>query len=171
MKKIISLLLSFIFVFALFSPVSASAQTDTVKESFDDGSYILVETDIKNETENFGFLAKLMKFLKRLVEFFTGQKTVTKTKYVNYYSSADELLWSAQLKASFMYSKKEAVCTDSNLQINIYDSDWTVLSSSCEKSENTARADFSVRQQKLAVPLKTIEKTITLVCDRNGNVN
>ncbi len=170
MKKVISVFLSLVMIFVFPCFVSADENAGTETEVFEDGSFLEIVTETENESELIGFFSRLINFLKRLVEFFTGQKTVTKTKYMNYYASDGVLLWSAKLKADFMYSKKEAVCTDSSFSMDIYDSDWVLISSDCRNAGDTAEAEFSVRQYKLAVPLKTVEKTITLTCDTQGNV-
>lgn len=170
MKKITAVLLSIILLYVSLLPLSATAAEEK-REYLSDGSYFVEVVADAAENENFpGILARLLNFLRSLVDFFKGQKTVTKTKYLNYYSSDGELLWSAMLKGEFVCSKKLVICSSSDFNIDIYDSDWSLLSFSCRENENTATADFTVLQTKLLVPLKTVEKTLSLTCDINGNV-
>ncbi|MBR3767705.1 MAG: hypothetical protein IKL10_05640 [Clostridia bacterium] len=170
MKRLFSLFLVF-YLLSVFSLSAFSSVKTEQREYLEDGSYIEEYFAEEKESEPAGFFAKLMEFFRKLIEFFTGRKTVTKTKYINYYSLEGELLWSARLRADFIYSKKEAVCTECEFDADIFDSDWKIISSECEKSENKATANFKMQQYKLAVPLKTIEKTLILTCDNNGNVS
>ncbi|MBQ9945023.1 MAG: hypothetical protein IJO68_00690 [Clostridia bacterium] len=169
MKKTVSLILSLLLAVGFVFPVFSFAEHRPEKEIFEDGSYIETVCLVK-ESSSADFFSRLMDFFRRLIEFFTGQRTVTKTKYVSYYSSEDELLWTASLKAEFVYSDKKAICTDSKFGIDIYDSDWVLLSSENTEDNDKATAEFTVQQYKLGVPLKTINRSITLICDTKGNV-
>ncbi len=171
MKKILSVLLCVVFIILMAFPVfSAVSQTES-KEYLEDGSYfdIVISDSIKEESEG-GIFAKIIAFFRQLINFIKGQKTVSKTKYINYYSSDGSLLWTAMLTGEFVYTKYSAVCTLARFDMDIYDSDWKKQDSGCKNEGDTAFAQFSVKQYKLLVPLKTIEKTMTLVCDTSGNV-
>ena len=171
MKKLTALLLCPIIFILSVSPVFAGASVNEEREYLDDGSYLVevINDGVDNEKEE-GIFMKLWGFLKKLIDFFRGRKSVSKTKYLNYYSSDNELLWTARLEGDFIYTKSSAECVASRFGIDIADRDWRLISSGCDKKEDTAMASFSVRQYKLSVPLKTIEKTLTLTCDTKGNV-
>lgn len=171
MKRIISVFLSIILLLFSVLPAFGAEKPAEEREYFEDGSYITVSVDERPENESTGgIFAKLLDFLRRLIDFFKGQKTVSKTKKLNYYSADDELLWTARLKGEFVYTKNSAVCTLAEFSTEIYDSDWQLVSSSCRETENLAVADFTIRQYKLLVPLKTVERTMKLECDTQGNV-
>ncbi len=171
MRKITALLLCPVIVLLSVFPVFAGNSLEEEREYLEDGSYFVevINDGISNEKEE-GIFMKLFSFLKKLIDFFRGRKSVSKTKYLNYYSSDNELLWTARLEGDFVYTKNSAECISSRFGMEIADSDWKLISSECDKNENTAEASFSVRQYKLSVPLKTIEKTLTLTCDTKGNV-
>lgn len=170
MKKLISVILCFIMLFPLCSFCFSTA-SEIKTEYLEDGSYFESGFgEINEEAEPLGIFAKLMEFFRKLVEFFTGKKTVSRTKYLNYYSSDGRLLWSAYLEAEFSYTKNKAECTEADFRCEIYDSDWKLNSQEMSRMGNKATAVFSVKQYKLAVPLTTIEKELTLVCDTKGNV-
>ena len=170
MKRIVSVILCFLMLLPVCSLFVSSA-SEIKTEYLDDGSFIESGFfEVREEASAVGILAKLMEFFRKLMEFFTGNKTVSRTKYVNYYSSEGELLWAAFLDAEFRYNKNEAVCTDAHFRCEIYDSDWKLNSSDINKNENKATVNFSVKQYKLAVPLKTIERELSLTCDTKGNV-
>ncbi len=192
MKRIISLLLSVLLL--AFSLVPSVGASQSEKEYFEDGSYIIVSDEfIGNDYENgyegdeddnlsvdgepedsdFGIsrlLKVVMEFLKKIISLLKNQKTVTETKYVSYFSSDGKLLWTALLTAEFTYNGKSSVCDSVKTRCMIYDTDWNVMSKEGSKSGNTATAYFKIRQNKLGVPLKVIEKTVTLTCDKDGNI-
>ena len=195
MKKIVSLVLSVVLVaFSLAPAVSSFFVSDDSKEYFDDGSYIFIgfnddvtgDGDIDSEeSTEMSFIQKLIDLLKRILRFLFGEKveskdenesitvkprTVSNTKYAKYYDSQDNLLWSVYLTGYFRYDGEKAECTDVSVTYDIQDSDWNLISAEGTKKENTATGKFIIRQYKLGVPLKVIEKELTLICDRNGYV-
>lgn len=193
MKKIIAVLLS-VLIFA-FSLVPCVGAYQSEREYFEDGSYIIVSDEFLGNDfadDNHGsddsvgddgeaepesgessvsrFLKTIIELFRKIIAFLKTQKTVTETKYVSYYSSDGELLWIASLTAEFTYNGKSSLCESVKTGCNIYDSDWTLVSKECSKDGNTATAHFKVRQHKLGVPLKVIEKTVTVTCDKDGNI-
>ncbi len=171
MKKTVSLLLCLILICSSVIPaVTVAAETED-REYLEDGSYfdIVINDGINEEAEG-GIFAKIIAFFRQLIDFIKGQKTVSKTKQLSYYSADGRLLWTAMLTGEFVYTKYSAVCNRVAFNMDIYDSDWKLKSSEYKNEGNKAFAEFTVRQYKLSVPLKVIEKTMTLVCDTNGNV-
>ena len=122
------------------------------------------------ESDTFDLLSLVRAFLQRLLRFFGKTDTVTKTKYLRYYDSKGVLLWTTYLTATFQYNGKKVVCTEAALTAEIADGDWTLDEKQTEKADNTAKGTVTFRQHKLGVPLKTITRTLTLTCDKNGNV-
>lgn len=171
MKKTVCFLLSFVMLILPFFCVAQAADVDVKNtEYFDDGSYLVVETGEPPTSEDVSIFAKLIEFFRRLIELFTGNKTVTKTKYASYYDSKGALLWSVYLTAEFSYNGKTAKCKSSAASYDVYDSDWKVTSAVSSKEGNTANADFTVQQTKLGVKLKTVTKRLMLTCDEGGEV-
>ncbi len=188
MKRTFAVLLCVLMLASCLAVCALAAETD--REYLDDGSYIIVsdefigdgsaddgDSDASGEAspEDSGskpvsFLKKIIELIKRIIAFLNNQKTVTETKYVSYFSSQGELLWTATVTADFTYNGKSAVCDSVRTGLMIYDSDWTALSKETSKSAGTATACFRLRQSKLGVPLKTIEKTVSISCDKDGNI-
>lgn len=186
MRKCISVLLCIlIFVFSVAPSFSAYRSE---REYFEDGSYIIISDEFLGDyfpDDNHGsdeaapessessvnrLLKAIIELFRKIIAFLKTQKTVSKTKYVSYYSSDGELLWIASLTAGFTYNGKSSACDSVKTACVIYDSDWTLVSKEGSKNGNTATAYFKVRQHKLGVPLKIIEKSITITCDKDGNV-
>ncbi|MCM1363720.1 MAG: hypothetical protein NC122_03135 [Faecalibacterium sp.] len=170
MKKIISALLCGMLCFLLFIPAYAATENISEKEFFDDGSYIVTSVSDSEKEESQNVFAKIIDLFKRIISLISGKSTISKTKYVYYYDSNNVMLWAVYLKAEFTYSKSGATCNSASVYSEIYDKDWKAIKANATKDLNTARGEFSVRQSKLAVPLKTIERTIVMTCDKNGNI-
>lgn len=175
MKKLTALLLLCVCLVMPLAPVfAAESSVPEVREVLEDGDFIVTVIEdgaagIQNE-DTLSTFGRLLELLKRLIRLFTGTKTVEKTKYVNYYDKNGALLWTVQMEAVFSYSKNKATCDKARITSVFYDSDWKLISSSTSKDGNTATGRFTVRQTKLGVPLKTVERTVTLTCDTNGTV-
>ncbi len=195
MKKIIAFVLCTLILTAMLVP-AVSAEYSEERIYFDDGSYLEYSDKLihippvppsgdgdfsdtmgdgeeveENQSSSLSsFLSRLVKWIKDIVARLSRTKTVKKTKYANYYASNGKPLWSVYLTAEFSYNGKKALCTSSSISCVIVDKDWKLVYSSNSEQENTAVGNFVVKQYKLGVPLKEIEKTLTLTCDKNGNV-
>ena len=175
-KKLICLFLSVVCLLSLFS-FAASASVDSApvsRESMDNGDYIETGiTDAAAGTHNedaMSAVTRLIRLLREFLRMLTGTKSVEKVKYVNYYDKNGVLLWSVSLQARFTYSHSKVKCESASISYEMLDADWNMVSAKAAKSGATATGAFSVRQTKLGVPLKLIERTITLTCDTDGNV-
>lgn len=175
MKRIITMILCAALLMVPLAPAAAAetvAEAETQTQYFEDGSYITVGFCENSENEaTLTFISRLINLIKELVALLQGQRSVSKTKYADYYDAKGRLLWRVCLSADFLYNGKEAKCTQAKTSYEIYDSDWKLISRSDSKNEAKANGSFSLRQYKLGVPLKVIEKTLTLVCSADGRVS
>ena len=148
------------------------------RETLADGSYLVTSmdddeprhADVFEEDSFFALINRIIRFLRELFQKLTLTEIVTLSKYVDYYDSDDTLLWRVCLTASFTCSKQQATCTSASVQTVVYDEDWSVVSSDAEKAGNSATGRFTVQRNKPGEPQTTIERTITLTCDADGNV-
>ena len=187
MKKIISFILCTLLLISAVYPAVSAVSVESDIERFDDGSYLTVtyvsppsdstdedyweNIDDAIEEDSPSVLTKLIRWLRDFFKkLFAKQETVTKSKYCNYFDSNGKCLWSVRLSGTFSYNHRKAVCVSSEITYEIKDSDWKMLSYTSNEDGNTATGEFSIRQYKLGVPLKLIEKTLTLICDKEGNV-
>lgn len=173
MKKFLSIFIAFIITFIPFCFTAGAEESAEISQTeyFEDGSYITVGTASAVENEIANIFAKILEFFRKLIEFFTGNKTVSKTKYASYYDKNGNLLWSVFLEAEFSYNGKTSYCKEAGAYYETYDSDWEITSSGYSTDGNTATADFTAQQTKLGVKLKTVNKTLTLTCDKDGNIS
>lgn len=152
MKKAISLF-STISILLVMLPTVAFANekntTDSYIDYFEDGSYIV--TEIETST----------------ISTFSTSST-SKTKTSTYYDDNDNKLWTICLAATFSYTGSSATCTKATTSYSIYNSYWKVTKGTASRSGRTATGDFTVKKYVLGVPVKTINKTLTLTCSNTG---
>ncbi len=150
MKKVLCAVLAiFILINVTIMLCSAAETAQPEIEYFSDGSYMITEI----ETEN------------------SCKSTVSKSKTTKYYDSSNNLQWKATLTATFSYNGSTSSCTSSSVSHTIYDNAWRNTYSSASKSGNTATGEFTFKHYVLGIPVKTVNKTLTLTCDKNGNVS
>ena len=88
-----------------------------------------------------------------------------------YFSANGDLAWKVTLKATLTYDGFTSRCTSvDNLAVNIYDSDWSVLSKSSSKSGNTATGNVTMAKQFL-IGSGNVPVILILSCDKNGNLS
>lgn len=154
-KKFISLVIALLLILSI--PFTAFAQENENKivsiEYFDDGSYLIVEL-VEEEVP-----------LTRATSPKSGTKTYT------YISSTDKVLWIATLNGSFTYTGTSATCTSASVSYKIYDDSWKCTSAVASKSGRTARGDFVFKKYVLGIPIKTIEKSLTISCSNTGTLS
>ncbi|MBQ6873434.1 MAG: hypothetical protein IJO24_03935 [Clostridia bacterium] len=174
MKKVISIVLVLVLFTFPLTPFAQAASNAQI-EYFEDGSYMIIssEEDIEHEDNevSLGFIEKLIKAIRKLINLILGKsnvQTVKDIKYVHYYDKNGVRLWSVYVEGTFTYNSKSATCTNASTKYYIYDNDWEMIYCNAEKSGATATANFKIRQYKLGIPLKVIERAVTLTCDENG---
>lgn len=152
MKKIIAVLLAVVMMLGV-CPISALASenvtTETDVEYFEDGSYMVTEMTTST------------------ISTFAA-KTVSKTKSAHYYDSNDNKEWTVSLSATFSYTGSSATCTGATTSHTIYNDAWKVTSAVPSKSGNKATGTFTVKKYVLGIPVKTVNKTLTITCSNTG---
>ena len=171
-----------------FSTVEVRAASDNQAITFEDGSYLLCElldassyeadeneriddvVGLYQEENEISLFYKLLTRILKILSFFSRAKTVEKVKYLKYYDKNGVLLWTVTLYAQFSYSRSSVKCESAKLSSSILDSDWKMTEAKVSKNKNTAIGAFTISQSKLGIPLKSISRTLTLTCDKNGNI-
>lgn len=139
-----------IFLLASAVVVAQAAQKEVIYHG--DGGYTVV-TVTKEVTEG------------RAANYSRGEKEY------EHFTGDDILQWKAVLDATFTYNGSSATCTKVNaLNVTIYDSGWSVGSKSTSKSGNTAYGYLTMRGM-LVGGEQGVPVTLTLTCDKNGNLS
>lgn len=152
MKKIVSFILSLSLLFDCFVIFSSAKNTSYIdKEYFDDGSYGIISFE-----SSFSFLET--------------KGTTSKTKKYSYYDNNGYLCWYVTLTGVFTYNGTTANCSEASIAYHIYKNSWSLTSSNRSRSGATATGSFTFKNYVLGVPVKTINKTLTLTCSPNGTI-
>ena len=152
MKKLICFLLMIVMVISML-PISGFAvgtKDETVITYFEDGSY-MIESIQNYQTRS------------------SGTKTGAKEKV--YYGSDGNACWKVVVTGTFSYTGSSVACTSSNCSVTIYKSDWYTVSKSATKSGNTATASVTMGQKLLGITIDKVSTSVTLTCDKNGNLS
>jgi len=148
-KRILALSLALLLIFLTSLPVHATADTRTSTIIYPDGRTITIT---------------LRTIQARASNTITGQKTIESR--IN-----GVLEWSAVLTAQFEYNGQSATCTSANCAVFIVDESWHEVSNVTTRSGATATTSLVISRKLLGITVKTINETITLTCDKNGNLS
>ena len=157
MKKKISAILVVVVLFFALSPPQVYAQS-VESIHYDDGSYILIEKECSFNKDITAVI--VMKAL--------GSKSGS--KQYKYYSAADELQWIVTLSADFTFNGTTSSCTYvREPKVEVYAGKWSAVSKSASKVGNVATGKVEMKKGGLFIS-KSIPVTVTLSCDKNGNL-
>lgn len=155
-KKILALSAIFIFIVSLSFSLTANAAVsmDTNIIYFEDGSYVI------DVIESNPILVRGSVYTR------SGNKTRT------FYDSDDVIKWKFIVNGTFeVNSGVSSKCTKATPNTEIYNSNWKVISQSAWPSGNQAIGTATLKRYMLGIPVRTEEPTITLTCDKYGNLS
>lgn len=167
-KRIAIVLAALCITVALLSPVSIKASGAEIpsKETF-----VIVNGEQKQ--------VKVIHVFDDGSQLLEGQPTVitqtrsSKTGQKPYYhcNSSGTVLWTATVIGTFTYNGSTSYCTNASYETQVSGSTWSEQSGSAYPSGNSAIADVVMARKLLFVVLETVPVTITLTCDKNGNLS
>ena len=152
MKKIISLSLSVLFIFMLSYTAFAAQQNEIVKRetySLHDGNYVVIETAVFDEVEQYNL----------------ERSNRSAEKKYTYNSPSGGTLWTFTLRATFSYNGRTSSVVGSSTSYSIKHRDWSCDDHYAEDSGNTAYGYGS-----FSSPVDSKDVTLSLTCDKNGNI-
>ena len=86
-------------------------------------------------------------------------------------NSNGKSLWYAKVTASFYYDGSTSSCTSSSASGGSYVSTWKILSKSSSRTGNVGSATVTAGSYYVGILIGTITETVTLACDKNGNLS
>lgn len=152
MKKASHLLFIFISCCAIFfmtANASDESITSSVRIDLPDGNYV-----IETVTEN--------------TDTLTTRATSTKSGYKTsvYYNSSNVAIFGVRVDGTFSYTGTSSWSTSAAATVYIYDDSGSYVSKSASYSSNYATATGKVKYNYVTIP-----RTVTLYCDKNGNLS
>ena len=159
MKKIFCILFSVVLMFSVCTTTHASylglspeLNSYTYSEDLGNGYYGITTIEFSN-----------------LSTYATNQRNGSKTYTIK--DSDGNVEASFKLSASFSYSSTSVTCTSATYSTTVNDKSWSFTNTSASKSGATAQGDFTAVCKFLGITIKSITRTITLTCDKNGNLS
>lgn len=145
-----------LFVISLFCTqcltVFASAQDeiilDTEREYQSDGSYFETVT-----TKTVG--------VSRDIDVYSRTRT--------YHNASGVSLWYVKVTGTFNYNGITCTCTNAYSTAGSYSSSWKISSHSSSHVNNNAVAYATAKRYMSGIAVETMNGSVTLACDANGN--
>lgn len=100
----------------------------------------------------------------------TADKTITKTKTSTYKNSKGVALWAVSITATFSYNGSTSKCINCYDKAVAYGKSWSIKSSSCSKSGNSATA-YAVATHSNGNKSEDYSETVIIKCNKNGIIS
>lgn len=150
MKKVLSILFAALFLLVLIPSAPVKAETTTDVVYFEDGSYVVT-------------------VLQEYSTRSSNQKTASKSSTL--YDPNGRSVATLTVRGTFRYDGTTATCTASTYTHQIHNSSWSLSSGSASKSGNTATAKGTFARKVLGITTDSKTLTVSLSCDKNGNLS
>lgn len=98
----------------------------------------------------------------------TNQKSASKT--TQFLNSNGNVMWSVTVTATFTYTGTSSTCTNAVASATSYNSDWRITNSYSSRSGSSGTATATAKKYFLSSPIDTVTKSVTLHCDKSGNL-
>lgn len=151
MKRIFSILLIVTLLFACIPQVFAKGTGTTTIIDLGDGARLIITL-----TEEVSSAST-----QRALKTKTGTKTLI-------YERSGSVEWKAVLTASFYYNGLTSKCTAASCPVSVVESNWSQKSKNVSYSDNTATVDLVMYHKGQN---KSVSYTLTLSCDKDGNIS
>lgn len=102
------------------------------------------------------------------IQTYSTKKYVSPSRKYNITSSSGKLLATFTLNATFTYDGKTASCTKSSYSTKINDRNVSFTSATASKSGSTATGKYSLKIKNTG---KTLSKSVSLKCSKNGTIS
>jgi len=96
--------------------------------------------------------------------------TISGTKTTEYKNISGVTLWSVSVTGIFTFNGSTSSCISCSHSTAFYNSEWSLKNAIHSMSGNTASATATATHTVLGIPIDHT-KTVTLQCDRNGNLS
>ena len=148
MKKVLSCVFALLFLCMLIP--KAKAETAEI-EYLPDGSYF-VTTIAADESD-------------------ACRGNITRIKESIYYDASGVEQWRMKLTASFFYNGTTSYCTSCSVTYTIQNTAWHFDGKQENIDGNVAFGSLTMVKKFLGITIKTVTRSLTLTCDKDGNVS
>lgn len=167
MKKVLAFFLAALILTSDQTTTYAKETTDFIPLSistcvYNNETVIFADENI-TITESLTFGEKCSR-----VQTLSTKKYVSPTITYNIKSSTGRVLATYTLNATFTYNGKIATCTKSSYSTQVKAKNVSFTSTSANKSGGTATGKYSLKIKNIG---RTITHSVTIKCDKNGNIS
>ena len=169
MRKLIAILLAGLCIAITLSspaPVKAFDKANTTMKTC-----IVVDGKLKQVQLIHVFDDGSQLFEEQPLVITQTRNSLTAQKPYYHCNSSGTVLWTATVTGTFTYNGSTSSCTNASYSTQVYNSSWSEQSGTAYPSGNTAIADVVMMRKLLFIVVETVPVTITLTCDKNGNVS
>ena len=111
----------------------------------------------------------------RLIEYapktvHASRTALTASKTYNYINADCITEWSAIITGSFTYNGSSSSCTSSSCSTTVYSGNWKESANTATYAGNSAFASVTMQLRFLFVVIKNETCTLSLTCDKDGNL-
>jgi hypothetical protein len=168
MRKLIAIVLVGICITAfLFYPISVKASG---KEIPVNETRIVVNGELKQVKVIHVFDDGSQLLEGQLVVVTQKRGSLTAQKPYYHCKSNGTVLWTATVTGTFTYNGSSSSCTNASYSTETYSNSWSEQSGNAYPSGNSAIADVVMIRRLLFIIVETVPVTITLTCDKHGNL-
>lgn len=152
-KRILAVLLAVACCLTMAATAfAASAEENTEITYFEDGSY-LVKTITTEKSAR-------------------AASTISGAVDAKYYNASDELRWVVTLSGTFSYtSGVSSSCTSASISATAYGGGWSCSTKNANASGNSAVGSATMIRKVLGIQVDSIPVSLTLSCDKYGNLS
>lgn len=112
-------------------------------------------------------------FYKTIIyeENILSRATHTSSKITTFYNADKEAMWYVKVTGTFSYNGSTSKCTSATANAGSYVNTWRIASKSASHSGSTAMATATAERLFVGVTVETLTKSVSLSCDKNGNLS
>ena len=164
MRKLIAFVLASLCISVMFlSPVSA-------KEIPTNEACVIVNGKQMKIVRMFDDSSQLLEEMQPVVIAQTRDRVTAQRAY-HHRNSSGTILWTATVTGTFTYNGSTSSCTSASYSTQVNNSTWSEQSGNAYPSGNTAIADVVMMRKLLFIVVETVPVTVSLTCDKNGNLS
>lgn len=106
------------------------------------------------------------------IRYTPARSTITgASKTTTYKNASGNALWYVRVTANFTFNGSSSSCTSAKCSSESYSSSWKILKRESSRSRNTAYAAARAGNYMAGVLIGTHDKTVSLTCDKKGNLS
>ena len=106
------------------------------------------------------------------IRYTPTRSTITgASKTTTYKNASGDALWYVRVTANFTFNGSSSSCTSAKCSSESYSSSWRILKRESSRSGNTAYAAARAGTYMAGALIGTHDKTVSLTCDKNGNLS